>query len=331
MQYDRDSMTTDNTPDTAYVPTLVPLHHSLTNYETQVLGYCSQIHHGHAVAVIDLSWLIYRSQFAFNSLAAMLPTGPRPTGHIYGTLSAIQNISMQGFLVVLAVDTLSFRKELYPSYKEGRVHDGYNPKEDLQTIISLATRIPNVFAAKVTRYEADDILSTFIRHNERTPFSRLCIVTNDHDTLQIKGSYDWCNQTDGALSGVDRRALILKSHGLDLDFLPVWYKVIRGDSGDHIKPGCYRYPSKKLIPLCMDLKDTTDFEVFWKYVEDNKDEKLLPFKDDLWLRYRLVMPADLGVANIPLYTQPNANIKRLAQTLRLNEYELLLSAQGSPL
>jgi 5'-3' exonuclease len=261
----------------------------------------------------------------------MLPTGVRPTGHIYGAVSVIQNISLQGFTVILAVDTPSFRKEIYPTYKLGRKHDSYNPKEDLQTIIALATRIPNVFAAKVPTYEADDILSTFIWHNEIHHFAQLAIVTNDHDTLQVRGTYDWVNQTDSALSGVDRRALILKTHGIDLDFLPVWYKVIRGDSGDHITPGCYRYPTKQLIPLCIDLKDTHSWDDFWAYVEMQQDGKLLACKDELYLRYHIVMPVNIGVASIPLYVLQAPAIRRLAQTLRLNEFEILLSSVGETL
>jgi hypothetical protein len=130
---------------------------------------------------------------------------------------------------------------------------------------------------------------------------------------------------------VDRQALILKTHGIDLDWLPVWFKTIRGDGGDHITPGCYRYPTKKLIPLCIDLKDTQSWDDFWAYVEAKKDEKLLACKDELWLRYRIVMPVDLGMANVPLYTVQAPSLKRLAQTLRLNEFELLLSQVGSPL
>lgn len=330
---------TENTPERTtrepYQPTLVPLHSSLSTFTNEHLGTASQIDGGWNVVVVDLSWLIYRSRFAFPGLSALWPTGERPTGHIYGALDTINALSQAGYLVILAVDSVSDRKEIYPGYKEGRKLEGYNPKEDQDTIIGLATNLPNVYYCRERGLEADDIISSFIEATQTIPTLKLTVMHNDYDILQIPGNYVWVRDiVDGFVQVTPRESVLEKRYSLvGLTHLPIWVKVIRGDASDNIKPGYLRYPTKKLVPLATKLAYTTEFEAFLEELKntakDKKEvDKIAEYEPLLRLNYKIVVPRTLELSSLGIKRTTMSDVARVAQEFRLGEYLMHYWATG---
>lgn len=208
------------------------------------------------IAVVDLSWVMHRYRHAYEDFSCIIAGERIPTGHIYGTYHFIKDLSENYKKVILAVDSNpTIRKELLPTYKSNRHQatpdkfKSYNVHDDLNDILILCTSFENVFYVKEEGYEADDIIGTLIKKSDIDWDFYFC----DNDILQNIGVYNLCVEfgkelTVGKL--FSRREYIKKKYDLDLNYLPVLWKVIKGDSGDCIPIGIERFPTKILKELC---------------------------------------------------------------------------------
>lgn len=241
--------------------------------------------------VVDLSWLMYSSRFAHYELSTLVQgEGVVPTGHIHGVLTTVANLALSTPRVILAVDSVSKeRYQIFSEYKAGREEkrkDEYNIKVHQTLIIAAATAIPNVYFLKQDGYEADDLIN-YITNLGHDPI----LFAKDNDLFQLPKPFRVAySLVSNYPDLVDVRAYILEKYGIDLPYLPIWYKTVRGDPSDNLSPGCPRYPSKKLIPLCLDLKDTTDFADFAAWVGERKDPKLNQNLETLRRNYEMVRP-----------------------------------------
>jgi 5'-3' exonuclease len=225
-------------------------------------------------AVVDLSWAMYTFRHSYKDMCRVVLQGESqvmlPTGHVYGTLRVVQELAFQYRAVILAVDSPApHRLEALPTYKSGRrqptgdLFQDYKIMTDLLNILKIATAQSNVFYVKHEGLEADDLIASLLAASEGDS-KEWSAYFNDNDILQARGRYHWFRSFHEP--EVDRRAYLEGKYGVALDFLPIWYKVIRGDSSDRVPNVIPRFPSKKLAQLCMDLAWVTDLDQAMSYL-----------------------------------------------------------------
>jgi hypothetical protein len=232
-----------------------------------------------SLAVIDLSWELYRNRYALDGLG-IDRTDPdtgevyrRPTGHIYGTVTDIANIAESYDLVILAVDSFTvWRKKMLPVYKSGRRKatgdraKDFPLRSDMPYVLGLLTYLRNVVFIEKTGengdgLEADDIISSIILGTRtETSYSEnildirkfmVSVYAVDVDVLQVPGDYLWYqNFKDGP---VDRQAYIRHKFNLDLDYVPHIVKTVRGDPSDKVPNAIPRFPGKLMDVLSKSL------------------------------------------------------------------------------
>ena len=270
------------------------------------------------IAVVDLSWVMHRYRYAFNNLSCVVDGKEIPTGHVYGAYKFVKDLELKGYnRIILAVDSKpTIRKEILSSYKENRKKaddsfETYNIQKDLDNILKMCTSLEHVYYVKREGYEADDIIASFIKKaNENWDF-----YFRDDDILQTKGTYNLMVQFDKDMSVgslCDRTEHIQKKYGLNLDYLPVIWKIIKGDAGDCIPIAVPRFPTKTILEICnkYDFSDIPSFEEIISMLGNAeytgkmketmsglKDENSDVYKN-LKLNYSLVCPLylkDLGL------------------------------------
>ena len=263
------------------------------------------------IAVVDLSWVMHRYRHANADLSIIRDGQKVPTGHIYGTYKFVKDLSEKYKRVILCVDSKpTIRKEILSTYKSNRhkeigdPFEDYNIHQDKDNILKLCTNLDNVYYTKKDGYEADDIIASYILlANTNWDF-----YFHDDDILQTKGTYNLCvsfDQQPKTGSPIDRTEHLDKKYNLFMfDYLPMIWKVIKGDSGDCIPIGLLRFPIKELIQICIESKITTEssFEEIisalknHKYTSKTWQERINNLKEDtedynnLLLNYKLVRP-----------------------------------------
>ena len=222
---------------------------------------------GVPIAIVDFSWLLYRSRFHHRDTCRFDTDGQMiPTGHVYGTINIIQQLSSQYKSVILAVDSHApHRYKSLPTYKSdrhvptGNPYNDYKVMTDLMNILKICTYQTNVFYIKEKGMESDDIIASWIYETNLFDKWDLYCYFNDVDILQTKGNYHWFRSFHEP--EVDRVTYLRGKFGLEMDYLPVWWKVIRGDSSDGIPSGLPRFPSKKLVSICSSIVGRTNWDV----------------------------------------------------------------------
>lgn len=264
------------------------------------------------IAVVDLSWVMHRYRHAYEEFSCTINGKRIPTGHIYGTYHFVKDLTQKYKRVILAVDSNpTIRKEIYPNYKSNRHKEitdefyDYDIHKDLNDILSICTNFENVFYIKQDGYEADDIIGTLIKQaNLNWDF-----YFRDNDILQNIGTYNLCvsfgkDLTIGVVS--DIKSHIKEKYKLDLDYLPLLWKVIKGDNGDCIPIGIERFPTKILKELCYDkrfcsndvtFEDCIDVLLEYKNYTGKTKENIEQLKNKeselykkLSINYKLVKP-----------------------------------------
>ena len=270
------------------------------------------------IAVVDLSWVMHRYRYAFNNLSCVVDGKEIPTGHVYGAYKFVKDLENKGYnRIILAVDSKpTIRKDILSSYKENRKKaddsfETYDIHKDLNNILAMCTSLEPVYYVKREGYEADDIIASFIKKaNKNWDF-----YFRDDDILQTKGTYNLMVQFDKDMSVgslCDRTEHIQKKYGLNLDYLPVIWKIIKGDTGDCIPIAIPRFPTKTILEICnkYDFSDIPSFEEIISMLSSieytgKMKETMSGLKDEnsdiyknLKLNYSLVCPLylkDLGL------------------------------------
>ena len=269
------------------------------------------------IAVVDLSWIMHRYRYAYDDLSCFVDGVRYPTGHIYGAYTFVKNLSLKYKKVLLAVDSNpTIRKNILPTYKSNRnkeVQDEFrdhNIHKDLNDILTICTKFENVFYIKEEGYEADDIIGTLIKSaDEDWDF-----YFHDDDILQNIGTYNLLvSYGKDLIIGelLKRKKHIKEKYELDLDYLPLLWKVIKGDSGDCIPIGIERFPAKILKELCKSEKlnsNNVSFETCIEILKSYKNytpkinEQIKQLSDpesDLYkkleINYKLVKPMYLEI------------------------------------
>lgn len=212
------------------------------------------------IAVVDLSWIMHRYRYAYEDFSCIINGKRIPTGHIYGAYIFVRNLSCKYKKVILAVDSNpTLRKEILPSYKSNRVKEvkdefrDFNIHQSVEDVLTICTSFENVYYVKEDGYEADDIIGTLILKADKD----WDFYFHDDDILQNIGEYNlYVSYGKKLIIGefFDRRIHIKEKYELDFDYLPLLWKVIRGDDGDCIPIGVERFPAKILKELCKNEK-----------------------------------------------------------------------------
>lgn len=233
-------------------------------------------------SIIDLSWIIHKYRHSLKDLCTYRNNVLVPTGHVYGTYKFVGKIASISDRVILAVDSKSYRRKgIYSAYKSnrhipsGNPYDDYDCFQDLGNILALCTSFNNVYYVKEDDCEADDIIATFIKKSRTVP-SEWYMYFRDNDILQTKG--DYILMVDFKSGNTEypckRNTYLKEKFEIDKDYLPLIYKVIRGDTSDCIKPSIPRYPKDLLLKCCNEIGYEPNLEEIIKVLLSQSYNKL---------------------------------------------------------
>lgn len=286
------------------------------------------------IAVVDFSWTLHRYKNSLKGLSCVRNGETIPTGHVYGTIKFIKELSEQYDRVILCRDSRTcLRKQISSLYKSNR-HEktgdwflDYSPHQDSDNIKGILSYFKNVWFAEEEGFEADDLIAYFIKKSKNWDF-----YFRDADILQTRGEYQlMVGFKQPLVTGilVDRKELLQTKYGVYKDWLPIVWKMIKGDSGDCISIGLMRFPTKDLSEICNKFEnDNPTFEEVISAILSHsykgiwKDRiKVLEDKDSeeykrLELNYKLVKP--MLPNSVSLTQEKDFNIKETCESYNID-------------
>ena len=196
------------------------------------------------VILIDLSWVLYRSHYAYSNLTNQYGES---TGSYYGLGRTIQTLkqSYPNSLILLVDDGHPVeRKQLNESYKGNREHTVHftDKKHNVDCLIQ---NVPNVYRVYNAIAEADDLLFSISRIKQFN--NQFIIYTSDKDLYQA------LDDTTVLASEINKGYLLTKDQTHEqytknfLDLLPCqvpYFRAVLGDPSDNLKIIRPRFPSK---------------------------------------------------------------------------------------
>lgn len=196
------------------------------------------------VILIDLSWVLYRSHYAYGNLTNQ---SGEPTGSYYGLGRTIQTLktSYPNSLILLVDDGHPIeRKQLNESYKGNREHSVHF--RDKKFIVDcMIQNVPDVYRVYNQIAEADDLLFSISRIKDYN--NQFIIYTSDKDLYQA------LDDTTLLASEINKGYLVTKDvtheqytkNFMDLHprQLP-YFRAVLGDPSDNLKIIRPRFPSK---------------------------------------------------------------------------------------
>ena len=201
-------------------------------------------HYGKLVILIDLSWVMYRSHYAYSSLTNSYGES---SGSYYGLCRTIQTLrtNYPDSLILLVDDGCPVtRKQLNESYKGNREHTVHfdNKKFNVDCIIQ---NIPDVYRIYNSIVEADDLLFSISRIKKYN--NQFIIYTSDKDLYQAldDSTYLSSELKNGRLLLKDKFHEQYVKNFNDLEPYQVpYFRAVIGDPSDNLKIIRPRFPSK---------------------------------------------------------------------------------------
>ncbi len=221
-----------------------------------------------ALFLVDGSYLLYRSYYALQSLHT---SSGKPTQAIYGFCRAIhiilQTFKPHSIAVIWDSKGGSFRNELYPAYKANRLAPPADLFEQKQEIIRFLNIIKMASIAH-TGFEADDIIASLARTNDKTQTVLLCADKDLYQLLSpsiIVGDIFKNKLIDEALFTAERT--------FHPDKLPFLYALL-GDASDNI-PGVKGVGEKTALEIIQLFESLDDLYTNLDRVPRERIKKLL--------------------------------------------------------
>jgi len=241
------------------------------------------------LVLLDAHALIHR---AYHALPPLTTSAGEPVNAVYGFASMFFKVleDLKPDFVVAAFDkkTPTFRHAGFKGYKAQRPP----LPDDLISQIPLVHKLIEVLGVlhfEVDGYEADDIIGTLSDRviKEDPQIDEILIVTGDRDTLQLVGPKVKVYTTRAKLSDtvtIDEKA-VWDKYGIKPKQM-VCYKALVGDPSDNI-PGVCGIGEKTAAKLLQQFGSLDRIYDNLNHIEDKTREKLINFKDDAFLSYKL--------------------------------------------
>lgn len=195
------------------------------------------------ILILDCNFMCYRSLLQLKDLSHE----EKPTGVIYGFLRQLQTLAKQFNFpkFVFAWDSMrSYRKDVYPKYKERTHPKDPKSEEELNALYSIGRPQFQIIRTKIlptlgfknifiqTGLEADDMIAKFIYTYWNKTGNKMIIVSRDNDLYQLLLPdvllYDPIGKT---FTSEDD---FIKIKGVQVKDWP-WIKAVGGCNSDNIK------------------------------------------------------------------------------------------------
>lgn len=208
------------------------------------------------VILVDTSWIIHKNYNAIN--VSIVKNGEmHKTGHIYGTVRLAQSlISLyKDYIVIFCADSHDKdKKDLLPSYKEGRVRSfdlSYISKE----VFKIVGFIDNVYVATAKGVEADEVMHSVAAS---IPLSLDCVLlVGDNDLLQTMAKFSHVRIarkiTKSKQEFIDQ-SYVDSKFGVALDRI-LFYRVLIGDPSDNIEGVVSKAKAKVIVNSFTSIQD----------------------------------------------------------------------------
>ena len=207
----------------------------------------------------------------------------------YGTYSGfanfIKNLDYLGYEIFLCEEGSSkWRKELNEDYKADRLGTvSFRP--EYFNIRKLISNIPNAHTLLAEDYEADDVMFSAAKICSKLGI-KCCIFTRDRDLFQ---ALDKNIRVVTKISYGVNESVSYPSKEYDKVFsvppkaLP-FYRALKGDTSDNIKPVVSRFPTKLMERIALCLSESGSLADF-KVMKDSEWKWLKQLKKN-WLTYQ---------------------------------------------
>jgi 5'-3' exonuclease len=207
-------------------------------------------------------------------------------------MSLAKSYNSGSVFIVADQGSSTFRKEIYPDYKQNRKDNFQNQteieKKEFEAFFDEFERTLDVLAQKypVFRYkgvEADDIAAWIVRNKDKFGFETIWLISSDRDWDLLVGP------NVNRFSYVTRKEVTVDTwdYSVNRDMY-ISYKCLIGDSGDNI-PGIPGIGPKRAAQLieqygdAMDIYEACPLPGKYKYIE-----ALNEHKDLILLNYELM-------------------------------------------
>jgi 5'-3' exonuclease len=236
----------------------------------------------HLVVLVDTSNFAYRCAFAGADLRT---SDGRASGHMHRAVKSVATLRRrfpQGELI-FAIDVPrkeTFRKQLYPEYKEGRRSADeldYSPVKDIHSLIAGM----HCKVAMAEAHEADDVIAAIVTKQTKSSY---VIVSTDKDLWSLLRfpSVTILNPREP----VERKHFVKAFGDIDPRKVPL-HKAILGDTSDNI-PKVPRIRSKKVAELLQQCETLDDvFEKAESFLSPKETEKVLGMQEMIRLNLQL--------------------------------------------
>ena len=262
------------------------------------------------VILVDGNNLLFRSYFATAYTGNVMRNSKGfPTNALYGFILMMNKIieEEKPKYIAVAFDIgKNFRKQKYPTYKEGRA----KTPDELKMQIPYSRKILDAMGIKyfeLEPYEADDIIGTLAKKAQDDPNFDATIISSDKDLLQLISP-----QVDVKL--LKQRDYIRynrDSFYKDYNFEPIRmidYKALSGDPSDNI-PGVKGVGEKSAISLLSKYDTIEDIYEHINEITGKLKEKLIEDKESAFISKEIAtiykeVPIDTDFNNM-IYNGPN--------------------------
>lgn len=280
------------------------------------------------VILVDLSWVLYRSHYAFKELSN---SDGLPTGSYYGLTKTITQLcdNYDRPLILLVDDGNPVqRKELNESYKGNREHTVHFDNKKY-TVDCLIQPLYNVYRVYDPLLEADDLIYSISRIKDYN--NQFIIYSSDKDMYQSIDS------TTKVSNSISRGQLMLVDEYSDKyidnfkDLAPYqipYYRAVLGDASDNLPIIRKRFPSKVAYYFAKNMVHKVDdnivvdkYSIQEELTETQNNNLLEIYKSPVFMNNLKLMKLE-PVADIPLVEKDKSHqeVVNVISNLELRTY-----------
>ena len=247
--------------------------------------------------IVDGNSLACRAAYAHNPKFGpdLMTKDGLLTGPVYRFFSMFDNIlkitSPTHIVVCWDVDRNTWRKQLYPLYKENRGSGGTNEElyEQFDIIKKLLNKL-NIKSVAIKGYEGDDLVGTFCKLSKA---NKTFVISGDKDSFQLADEKTTILFPKNGFKEVELVTpdFILNKYNITVDkFIDL--KALMGDDGDNIPGinGCGEKTATKLLQHFGSAKEValTNGEFELKGINKTVKENIKEWKKDSEMILKLV-------------------------------------------